>query len=422
MDDKYCIVHEKRETNIDRNTVEETVLSLLQKAFKISSIYGSVEIKADINSLYTHCVISLIIKKVNMSNDIGDEPLAALMQAQSQKSELDISLIREFAEAHQGSLWYDEITEKGLVCWIELPLLAPASAKADYTHIESERFTHRIKDCNCHSNAVDSEDVSNGNYPKLEILIIDENESIVDFLNEELGKHIVVQTLGKEEISCKEVGLRKPDLILCNAKLANSDGFVMTRKLKDNFRTFHIPVILLSETNSDTYRLSGSECGADDFIVLPVCPKYLLSRIYKITEQRELLKNRYSPELKHKNTIIKRHCKDSELRILINRILDENIGKSAFSVDDFAHMAGIKRTAFYKRIKDLTGHSPNNLIKMFRMNRAAELLVEGKHTVSEVSWYVGIEDPFYFSKCFKNHFGAPPSRYRFLLTKETFSL
>ena len=82
-----------------------------------------------------------------------------------------------------------------------------------------------------------------------------------------------------------------------------------------------------------------------------------------------------------------------------------------FSVEEFTELSGQKRTIFYKKVKGLTGYSPNELIKIKRMKRAAELLLEGKHTVSEVSWKVGIEDQFYFSKCFKAQFGCAPSKY-----------
>ena len=96
----------------------------------------------------------------------------------------------------------------------------------------------------------------------------------------------------------------------------------------------------------------------------------------------------------------------------LQRVLEENLANARFSVDDFAAQMNVGRTVFYKKVKGVTGYSPNEYIRIMRMKKAAELLLGGKFTVAEVSYKVGIDDPFYFSKCFKSQFGVAPSVYQ----------
>lgn len=202
-----------------------------------------------------------------------------------------------------------------------------------------------------------------------------------------------------------------PTLIICDVKMPEMDGLEVTRRLKDNFETSHIPIILLTAMSSDTMKLQGSENGADEYIMKPFSLKYLLSRVYFLIEQREKLKKRFSVDIDVKKGVLSQGNKDQVFYDLLNKIIDEHLTEASFTVTEFTELAGQTRTLFYKKVKGLTGYSPNELIKIKRMKKAAELIVEDKYNVSEVSWQVGIEDPFYFSKCFKAQFGCAPSKY-----------
>jgi len=193
------------------------------------------------------------------------------------------------------------------------------------------------------------------------------------------------------------------------------NGFELTRKLKDDFATCHIPVILLTAYISDEHNTEGIQAGADAYISKPFSMKHLMLQINKLLEKRERLhkhyaRNEFSEELKAEihQDIPER---DSKFLLMVEELLDEHLTNPDFSVDDFATLANTGRTLFFKKVKYLTGYSPNELIRVRRMIKAAELLKTYKHNVSEVSYMVGINDPFYFSKCFKAQFGCSPSHY-----------
>ncbi|NJK96291.1 MAG: response regulator transcription factor [Bacteroidales bacterium] len=231
------------------------------------------------------------------------------------------------------------------------------------------------------------------------------------FLSEELGIYFKTET-ADDGLSGLEMAVNSnPDLIICDVKMPGLDGLTVTSRLKNDFQTSHIPVILLTALSSESAELAGNECGADAYIMKPFSLKYLISRVHNIIEQRERLRKHFSVEIHDKEHLLSNTNRDKEFYLLVNKILDEHLSDANFSVEEFTELAGQKRTIFYRKVKGLTGYSPNELIKIKRMKKAAGLLLEGKHTISEVSWKVGIEDPFYFSKCFKAQFGCSPSKY-----------
>jgi YesN/AraC family two-component response regulator len=217
-----------------------------------------------------------------------------------------------------------------------------------------------------------------------------------------------------------DVGIKKsmeddPDLIICDVMMPGMNGFELTKKLKDDFATCHIPVILLTAYISDEHHTEGIQAGADAYISKPFSMMHLMLQINKLIEKRELLHKHYASneiidELKEEQHL-DMPARDNQFLKLVEELLEKHLTDPEFSVDDFAQMTNTGRTLFFKKIKYLTGYSPNEFIRFRRMLKAAELLKTYKYNVSEVSYMVGINDPFYFSKCFKTQFGCSPSKY-----------
>ena len=135
-----------------------------------------------------------------------------------------------------------------------------------------------------------------------------------------------------------------------------------------------------------------------------------MARIIKLIEQREKLQQKFAQEPGTALHMTNVSNKDKEFLDRIHLLIEQNMKNEDFSVDTFAHIAGMRRTVFYKKVKGITGHSPNEYIRIIRMKKAAELLANTNMNISEVSYEVGINDPFYFSKCFKAQFGITPSQ------------
>ena len=134
--------------------------------------------------------------------------------------------------------------------------------------------------------------------------------------------------------------------------------------------------------------------------------------MFKLIEQRDKLREKFSSDLSMVRPVICTTDKDKEFTDKLTRIVEEQLENPDFTVDDFASMMALGRTIFYRKVKGVTGYAPKEYLRVMRMKKAAELLLKTDVTVAEVAYQVGINDPFYFSKCFKAQFGVSPSTYQ----------
>ena len=185
------------------------------------------------------------------------------------------------------------------------------------------------------------------------------------------------------------------DLIISDVVMPGCSGFELTRKLKTDFNTSHIPVILLTAMTSVDNHVKGVECGADAYITKPFSPRLLLTRAFKLIEQREKLKEKFSHDPNQVRPALCSSDKDKFFVEKMGRIMETQLGNPQFTVDEFASMMGVGRSIFYRKVRGVTGYSPNEYIRIMRMKKAAELLSSPENlTVAEVSYQVGINDPF----------------------------
>ncbi len=409
IDYKFVAVADKWEFYIDRNKVEKILFNLLSNAFKYTPANGKITCSISKDEETGNCVIAVKDTGIGIPKDKQDLLFSRFMQINfsSEGTGVGLVLVKEFIESHKGTVTYQPNPEGGCVFTVTLP--------TDKNVYKDARFVDTERESEIEDEKIEPKEDANVKRPikphNWKVLVIDDNYDIRQYLSDELRHHCQVEVAkdGKEGLE-KAVEIN-PTLIICDVKMPEMDGLELTKRLKDNFETSHIPIVLLTAMSSDTMRLQGSESGADAYIMKPFSMKYLLSRVYHLIEQREMLKKRFSVDVEVKKGALSEAKKDQNFYDLINKIVDDNLNNPAFTVADFTEKANLSRTIFYKKVKGLTGYSPNELIKVKRMKKAAELLLEGKHNVSEVSWMVGIEDPFYFSKCFKAQFGCAPSKY-----------
>ncbi len=422
----YKITPDKWELYIDHNKLEKIVYNLLSNAFKFTQTGGSIELKVEKNNENHNCLISVTDNGIGVPKEKQHLLFSRFMQANfsSEGTGVGLSLVKEFTETHKGTVWFEENPSGGSIFRVEIPGLANAYKDVNFVSNQLGHTDHLIQDDieNPWENQPDSIKNSLDTPHDWNILIIDDNQDIRDYLNEELGKHFNTETAGNGKIGLEMALSNNPDLIISDVKMPEMDGFEVTSTLKSDFQTSHIPIILLTAFVSEDLKLKGSDLGADAYIMKPFSLKYLISRVYKLIEQREMLKKRFSVDINTKENLLSNTGKDKEFYLRINNIIEDNIDNPNFSIDEFTELSGQRRTIFFKKIKGLTGYSPNELLKIKRMKKAAELLLQGNHTVAEVSWKVGIEDQFYFSKCFKAQFGCSPSKYADLQNNKRLSV
>jgi len=267
-----------------------------------------------------------------------------------------------------------------------------------------------------HKDIVD--DILNGDVIELKpeykpvILIVDDNEEIVKFLSDTLHDNYEVLTAfnGFEALDFLD---SHPDtaLVVADWMMPGMSGIDLCRKIRENMATSHIPFILLTARTDDPSKIAGMDCGADLYIEKPFSVEYLQACIKNQVTMRLKLRQRYAslpltPLADGSGSNV-----DNRFLQTMTNLIEENLSDSNLSVEFLTEQMGISRSSFYNKIKSLTGSTPNELIQLMRLKKAAQLLTEHKYRISEICYMVGFNNPSYFSKCFAKQFGMKPGEF-----------
>lgn len=215
-----------------------------------------------------------------------------------------------------------------------------------------------------------------------------------------------------------------PDIIISDVMMPEKDGIAMTRELRADMTTSHIPIVLLTAKTSIESKLEGLEYGADDYITKPFSATYLKARVKNLLTQRQKLQGIYRDNLMTGNSIVDSTAETVEEkgpemspndRKFMDKLVDlmeKNMDNGDLVVDDLVQELAVSRSVFFKKLKTLTGLAPIEFIKEMRINRAVQFIETGEYSMTQIAYMVGINDPRYFSKCFKQKMGMTPTEYR----------
>lgn len=395
---------------IDKGNLDKVTYNLISNAFKYTPSNGKITFTVTVDEAGKKLIISVADTGVGIPKEKRDELFKRFMQSSFSGSSVGVGLhlTHELVNVHKGTIEYKENDGGGSVFTVTLPTDASVYEEKDFliphnVLLEEENrpaFEKEVEDKISHL-AVPLN--------KRKVLIIEDDNDVRDFLKAEISHYFEVEAAADGKSGLEKAKEYDADLIICDVLMPGMTGFEVTRQLKNDFNTSHIPIILLTAMNSAESHLEGVESGADAYITKPFSPKLLLARAIKLIEQREKLRKKFSNEPNMARPTICTSEKDKEFVDQLTEILERELSNPNFSVDEFAGMMNFGRTVFYRKVRGVTGYSPNEYIRIMRMKKAAELLKENKHSVSEVAYLVGISDPFYFSKCFKKQFGISPT-------------
>ena len=424
---KFLPSRENIPVYFDKSKVDKIIFNLLSNAFKFTPRGGKISLIAEADDAAELVRISVTDNGIGIPKEKQNLLFSRFMQINFSESGtgIGLSLVNEFTILHKGNVHFNENQGGGSVFTIEFSLNSNVYGKDDF--VNEQVVVAGDKNNKVYNISEFIEPVENGDLLHLvpniplagknyKILVIDDNDDIRDFLKDQLNPYFEVITSPDGNDGIKRSMEDDPDLIICDVMMPGLNGFELTKKLKDDFATCHIPVVLLTAYVPDDLPIESIAAGADAYISKPFSMKHLMLQINKLIEKRELLHKHYagnetSETVIEKNPILELPDKDNYFLKEVEILMEQNLTNPEFSVDDFAQMMNTGRTLFFKKMKYLTGYTPNEFIRVRRMKKAAELLKTFKYNVSEVSYMVGIDDPFYFSKCFKAQFGCSPSRY-----------
>ena len=220
-----------------------------------------------------------------------------------------------------------------------------------------------------------------------------------------------------EEADNGNAGLTKakslqPDLILSDIIMPVMDGVEMCTQIKNDPKTEHIPVILLSAKSDLESKVDGFERGADDYLEKPFFPQHLLARVRNLIESREKLRLHFGNSVQRKPKIAGISPVDRDFLQKVFYMIEQNIGNCEYIVNELSSELGMSRVHLYRRFKDLTGKTTKDYMKETRLKAAALLLEENRYSVSEVAYQVGFNTPSNFTASFKSFYGISPKAYK----------
>ena len=270
------------------------------------------------------------------------------------------------------------------------------------------------------------------------MLLVEDNQELREFLRSIFSPmYRVVEAADGKEGASKALKYL-PDIIISDVMMPEKDGIEMTRELRADMTTSHIPIILLTAKTTIESKLEGLEYGADDYITKPFSATYLQARVENLLMQRKKLQSFYRDSLMHINistgqeevpvatdmpsaeedvsetppTTLEMSPNDRKFMDKLVGLMEQNMDNGELVVDDLVRELAVSRSVFFKKLKTLTGLAPIEFIKEMRIKRATQLIETGEFNMTQISYMVGINDPRYFSKCFKAQVGMTPTEYR----------
>lgn len=400
---------------LDQQMIDKVVFNLLSNAFKYTPAKGTISVSLSFTDVMT-------IRVADTGVGIPQEKRAQLFSRFMQSSYtgesfgIGLHLTHELVRTHHGEITYQENEGGGSVFVVTIPLQKDCYESSDFlvkdspilkADLAKERDGQDEKLIEVVPSAPPSAPLN-----RRTILLIEDDNDVREFLLSELEScfDLKVASDGKAGIAmAKELDV---DLIVSDVMMPGMNGFELTKRLKNSFETSHIPIILLTALSTDENVLEGTESGADAYITKPFSPQLLMARILQLLNQREILRQKFGKEPQEIRSAMLSNEQDSLFVKRLDSIVYSRLGEQDLSVDKVAGLLHLGRTIFYKKVRGTTGYTPNEYIRVIRLRKAAELLKEGEKNVSEVAYAVGFDNPYYFSKCFKEQFGMPPSQYR----------
>ncbi len=247
---------------------------------------------------------------------------------------------------------------------------------------------------------------------KPKILIAEDVKELRDFLSDSLNQEYTVLTASNGLEAFKMAQAEHPDIIISDVLMPKMNGYELCKKIKNTFTTSDIRVILLTILSENNEKLIGYKSGADAYIAKPFDIELLVSRIENLLRDSFSLKQKFQKNLDMPLKEITYSNPDEELLKMIYETVNNHISDIDFDVNKFAQEIGLSKSTLYRKMKVITGLSANKFVQVIRLKRAAQLLRDTKLSVSEIAYDVGFNDPYYFSRAFKENFNASPKNYR----------
>jgi len=406
------------EVYFDREKMMKIMSNLLSNAFKFTPERGKVFIIINEKSDDT---VEIKIRNTGIGIEKGELPklfdrfyqVDSTHTKEHEGTGIGLSLTKELVELHHGRITVESEVGKWTEFIVNLPfgrehlkedeIITPdETIDQKETHVWVEEYYD--SEVNDKTDVVEDES-------KTVVLIIEDNYDMREYIKESLKDSYVIEEAVNGEQGVRFAEKTIPDLIISDLMMPKIDGNELTRILKNDERTSHIPIIILTAKSGQENKIEGLETGADDYLTKPFDLKELRVRVENLIKIRKKLQEKFSKgDFLYKPSGEKIKSIDEKFLAKVVKVIEDHLSEEEFSIEECGSEVGMSRTHLYKKIKALVGKSPSQYVRSVRLNYARRMVEEGKGNISEIAYSVGFSSPAYFSRCFKEEFGYPPSK------------
>ncbi len=394
---------------MDIEKVEIMVYNLLSNAFKYAKTTVSIEVHTLNNEKELLIKVSDDGRGITKKNQqkVFNRFFQSEHNTIEQGTGLGLAITKNLAVLHRGSITVDSIPNSNTVFSLIFPISKEVYTKKELT------LDKETKNLVNQSNELQSTSKNQNNLVEKPILlIVEDNEEMRNFLKSNFSQKYIVN-IAKNGLEGLNLAYDiVPDIIISDIMMPEMNGLELCEKLKTDYRTSHIPIILLTARASNTFIIEGFDYGADDYLTKPFNIDLLSVRLNNLLESRELLRKKFKKEIILKPMDIAINNTDERFLEKLMELIEKNMSNEKYAVSTLAKDIAMSHSALYRKMKALTNQNINDFVKSMRLKRAADLIQKSDYNINEICDLTGFSNPKYFSTCFKQEYGETPTEFK----------
>lgn len=409
-------------TLFDHDKLERILFNVLSNAFKFTLEGGriNVELNKENNrsdSTTTWVAVKISDTGIGIPKDKKEKIFERFFQHSTDVSILNqgtgigLSITKEFVKMHGGTIEVEGEPKRGTAFKIHLPFVESDACEMALKTLPVEEAAGATK-----AEEEPAEELGEVGVPpeKTEvpsILLVEDDEDYRFYLKDNLRFHYKIFEAANGKEGWQKALAHHPQLIVTDISMPYMNGIELTKKIKADKRTNHVPVILLTALTGEEDQLTGLGTGANDYITKPFNFDVLNAKIKNLLALNSTLKNTYTKQIKVLTPDVAVESEDEKLMAAVMQYLEENLTNTQLSVEELSRHVGMSRSSLYSKLLELTGQTPVEFIRSVKLDKAAVLLEKSDMNIAQVAYSVGFSTPNYFAKAFKAKFSMLPSEY-----------
>lgn len=409
----------------DKEKLSIVLRNIISNAFKFTPSGGSIFVTTGLTEDEKRCYVRVEDDGVGIPQNKLTEIFERFSQGENAKNPyyqgtgIGLALSKEIVNLHHGFIQAESSAGQGSVFTVEFLLNKDHYKPSEVDFYMSDgQVPEEIDGTDSSSEnlneGIDRDVEFDTSLPSL--LLVEDNKDLCNMIKLQLEDKFNIQIANNGIEGLKKVHLYHPDIVVTDQMMPEMDGLEMLQSMRKDFQISHIPVIILTAKNDDGAKTRAITLGANAYITKPFGKEYLLARIEQLLSERKLFRDRIRQQMENQDTEIDSYeqflvKKDVQLLEKIHQVIEENIDNSDFNIDIISSSIGLSRSAFFKKLKSLTGLAPVDLVKEIRLSKSIELIKNTDLSISEIAFAVGFKDSGYYSKCFRKKYNQTPRDY-----------